>query len=278
MIQVLTILLAQTCSLETEVCASRTVTPIVIAQQYEAWPANPVNLISWRGSTDPGADLVVLVPNKSVNNDAPLMEIRRGGQVLFQIGRDGEVIGGGTSLQSAFIGMPSSDGRPILKCGPASGPLGGCFLLFESDMDPLNASAFHGRLSVKNKRLGSDGGVVLQLHGTGRSGAAALNRTVLAVDDFGNLWLPDGMLKMTLALSDRQTCKAGSTWDGEFHGQGMFGYVGSGVDALQVCSPLSALDGGYETVCTDRNGACSVNARLSFIEARLTALETICGQ
>jgi hypothetical protein len=270
MLLIAKLLVAQVCSYEGEVCTGRVVTPRVITQQLDGWPGNGVNLLSHRGPLDPGADLAILVPDKAIGNDAPVITVLRGGQVVFRVGQSGEVYGGG---EAAFVSLPGSDGRPALKCSPASGPLGGCFLLLESDMDPLNASAFHGRLSLKNKRPGSDGGVVMQLHGTGRSGAAALNATVLAVDDFGNLWLPDGLIKTTVSMSDRQACQLGSTWDGEFHGRGMFGYVG-GAEALQVCTPGSAAaDAGYETVCTDRNGACSVADRLALIEARLTALE-----
>lgn len=264
----LALLLAQVCSFEGEVCAGYVKAPVVAAQQFEGLPNNPVNLISKRHSTDPGADLVLLTPDKASGNDSNLIEARRAGVLVYRVGHDGEVIGTGAGVAS-FIAEYGGEGHPSLMCRKASGPLGGCNVLVQADMDPDNQSAEHGWLTIDNLRRYADGGYPLQVMGTGRG----LGRTVALMDVYGNLALLGGMVRPYVPLAARQACEPGAPRDGVLRGAGMTGYVADGVDALQLCTPLSGADGGYETVCTDRNGACSVAAQLATLEARIAALE-----
>lgn len=274
MLAVALVVLAQTCSVtDSIVCPGPIAAPRVQAYVLEPYGSGAGNALqSHRSASDQGADLTLVAKYGVTRNiDTIAVELLRDSQGVLRIMNSGEVQGGGhQDSVAAFTDMSTADGHVFGRCLAAAGEFGGCYLIFQSDMAPANATAFHGLMTWGNARR-RDGGVTLQIQGAGKSNArgAVFPGTVTAIDEFGNLILRDGWVYQQLRTADRGACYTSAVWDGEWHQPGGYGYDVD-EDALVFRSASAcAADGGVEHIATDRTLA----ATLAIINARLTALE-----
>jgi hypothetical protein len=262
-------LLAQSCSFEDVACFD-----VLAANHVQAYLVEPLSsaggvaMQSHRSASDQSADYTLQCkPGVARDEDTPALEYSCNGITWFRVTNSGSVWAGSNRTPETSAAFLSS-AEVAVACAPGTG---GCETVINGGM--LNES-FHGAVTLGNAAgiALRDGGLALQVFGTG--GRSSPGHTVLAQDVVGNLETYDGLHGSY--VQDFPSCdrEAGFNNDvGRFRTLGMSGYDVNNA-SLKVCTSTSAwADGGWETVCTDKNAACSVNGRLVAIEARLTALE-----
>ncbi len=241
-----------------------------------------LNVLVYRAENDPGAALAVIEANTRLNGY--FINYRTPAGVPFNVTTTGEVIAGSSispSLTPIFAAYGNGDGSTI-SFGCVHGATG-CETGVHGSMEN---KSFHGAVIVGNKggNRDRDGGLALQVFGLGKTHSpVGGGHTVLALDVLGNLQTYGGMHGNYLAPQDFPPCETYFGFDnpgqdpqapgGTLHPLGMWGYsVDTG--RIQLCTPTSAVDAGYESVCTDQNDACQLTllrARVTALEARLTA-------
>lgn len=226
--------------------------PFVSAYVIRGWAAGGVNIATNRAATDINADLDIAHTGRTAGQ---AWRATNGSVVVGQLEWSGRLWAGGQQAPAAFVSMGGA-----YTCQPGAS---GCYTAVAGGM--LNKS-FHGAVVLGNGsgNPDRDGGLSLQVLGKGKMNSPG--GTVLAVDVLGNLQTFGGLQGNYLEASDFDVCTTtfgypnpGQGVDapgGFFSPLGMWGYNRNAA-RLQLCSSVSAVrDGGYETVCTDTNGAC----------------------